>query len=140
MHTEKKELSILTQVNLQYIFTGSCFAISGIVGFFDTLPTLIINVVTALLAVCCLAHVMVARKEMDDEMSKEHLQRAQATVLTWSQMILALGFAVPLILRFADVQAQIGKTVTLCNMFLLILGMQHIATGLLFRRYEKEGY
>ncbi len=139
MRREKGELSVIRQVDFQLILTGLCFAVSGAAGMGGTLPGVIVNAIAAVCTVICMIRVVFSEKQADDEMSLEHLRRAWATTLLWSQVLLTIAFAVLLLLRIVNVQVKIEETVILCDIFLLILGSQHLATGVLFHKYEKEG-
>ncbi len=139
MQNGNRELSVIRQVDFQFILTGLCFAVSGVAGLCGTLPGLIVKVIAAVCAVICMVRVVFSEKQADDEMSLEHLRRARAVTLLWSQGLLMIAFAVLLFLCIVDVQLRIEETVILCDIFFLILGIQHLATGALFHKYEKEG-
>ncbi len=139
MRHEKRELSVIRQADFQYILTGLCFVVSGAAGLWGTLPGTIVNAIAAVCALICMIRVVFSEKQADDEMSLEHLRRARATTLLWSQMLLTIAFAALLLLRIVNVQFRIEETIVFCDIFLLILGIQHLATGVLFHKYEKEG-
>ncbi len=137
---EKRELSVIRQVDFQYILIGLCFVVSGVAGLCGTLPGTIVNAIAAVCAIVCLIRVAFCEKQADDEMCLEHLRRARATTLLWSQLLLSIAFAALLLLHIvAQVQFQIEETVVFCDIFLFILGIQHLVTGVLFHKYEKEG-
>lgn len=138
MKTEKKQMSIGSQTFLGKVVIGVLWLALGITDMFDGL---IMNIVHAAVFVGTLAVLVVvirANREEDDEMSDYNYMKAKAKTRDLMHFVYG-GAAVVSALVFGLLQnVDIYWAQVISGLFFILMGIQDIITGIIFRRLEAE--
>lgn len=134
----KKEMSIKNQMFWGKIFVGILWIGTGILGMVDTLPCNIVQMVCLLGGVVILTVLLKSKLEKDDEMSEHNYVKAQAKTNRIMHYVFCIAMiATPLIYKLMqDIDVSWVRVVS--QMFFILMGIQDISTGLVFRRLEAE--
>ena len=133
----KKTLSYTNRVKLEKIFLGIIWTVSGIVGFFDSIPALVVQIIAFAACIYTLLKISFMKKEGADEMAEQNMNRAKA--MTFDCMLLAYCCVSLFALLFLrEVNLTISLSQIISNLTFLSMGITHLAVGLIFRKYEEE--
>ena len=134
----EKKMSIKSQMFWGKIFAGMLWICTGIFGMIDTLACHIVQIVCLLGGILILSVLLKSKHEKDDEMSEYNYMKAQAKTTRVMHFVFCIGMiASPLVYKLLqDVDVSWIRVVS--QMFFLLIGVQDITTGLIFRRLEAE--
>ena len=133
----KKTLYYSDRVKLENTFLGLIWLITGLLGFWDSLISLAMKVVTMIACSYTLFKVMKAQKENADEMAEQNINRAKAFASDYTQITYCvLAIVAMLFLHDVELSVDLGKIIP--NITFICMGINHLVVGLAFRKFEEE--
>lgn len=140
MNNETSELNIGSQVFWGKIIPGILWVGAGITGMFKSISFQILHMIFLIVVVLMALRLMKAKCEKEDEMAKHNLIVAKAKtrdimhiVFCAASIFTALGFG---LLQIADIEISFPRIVA--RSFFILMGIQDIITGIIFRKLEAE--
>ena len=114
---KKETLSITQKYTIQYVINGCLWLLYSISNLISLKPIKIIGAVILFISAFCSFYTLLAKQESDDEMSIQHILSAKSMSLE----------------------------ILLCSMMIVgilsvFISASQILPGLLFLKFEKEGY
>lgn len=135
---KKEPMTIGRQMFWGKIFVGFAWIGTGISGMFDNLAASILRIACLVAAIVVMVVLMRVDLEEDDEMSQHNYTAANATtakvmhiVFCICSILCALGMGL-----LKDVEVPWNRVVP--QFFFLLMGIQNIITGVIFRKLEAE--
>ena len=132
------KMSVSAQSFLGKIVLGLLWIGVGITNIFDDLAMIIIHALLLVSTIIVLVVLLRANCEKDDEMSDYNYMQAKAKTRDLMHCVYA-GIAV--IVPFAVYllhNDNIFRTQTISALFFILMGVQDLITGIMFRRLEAE--
>jgi len=138
---ETKSLSVINQMNMLYLYSGFAWIAGGICMFFDGILPTILEIIAMLVIIVTHIFVMKAKKEAQDELSIKNYDKARSHAMTYMHIVCFLIIiALQVVGTFlSDSAMSIDVKGLLIPCFFLGIGIEYIITGLLFRKYERDG-
>ena len=138
MKKEKSQMSIGAQTFLGKTVIGLLWIGVGITDMFDSLVMNIVHAVLLVGTIVVLVVVMRANREEDDEMSDYNYMKAKARTRDLMHFVYC-GAAIVSALVFGLLQnVDIYWAQVISGMFFILMGVQDLITGIVFRRLEAE--
>jgi len=138
MKREKSQMSIGTQTFLGKTVIGLLWIGVGITDMFNSLIMNIVHAVLLVGSIVVLVVVIRATREEDDEMSAYNYMKAKARTRDLMYFVYC-GAAVTSALVFGLLQnADIYWAQVISGIFFILIGIQDLITGIVFRRLEAE--
>lgn len=135
----KKELMpIGKQIFLSKIFVGCTWIGSGAFGMFDNLVCNILHLLCLVAAVTFMVVLMRADLEEDDEMAEYNYTKANAKTTKVMHIIYCACSVLSIVVIYLLKDADILWYRVIPEMFFLLMGIQNIVTGIIFRKLEAE--
>lgn len=138
MKREKTPMSISTQSFWSSIVTGILWIGVGITDIFDSA---VINIINALLlagTLVVLIFFLRANREEDDEMSNYNHMKAKAKTRDLMHFVYCCAAIVSAVLFGLLRNADIYWPQVISGLFFILMGIQDLITGIVFRRLEAE--
>lgn len=129
MNKEKEPLSITQKYTIRYIVNGTLWFLYSVFNLFSSKPIRIIAAILLLISALCSFYTLFTKQESDDEMSLQHILVASSMSL---QIILCSMMIVGTISLFISFPFNL--------VYGFFVSGAQILPGLLFLKYEKEGY
>lgn len=137
---ENKSLSVLNQMNMLYLYSGFAWIVGGICMLFEGILPTILEIFAMLVIIITHIFVMKAKKEEQDELSIKNYDKARSHAMTYMHIVcFVIIIALQLIGTFLSDALSIDVKGLLVPCFFLGIGIEYIITGLLFRKYERDG-
>lgn len=137
---ENKSLSVLNQMNMLYLYSGFAWIVGGICMLFKGILPTILEIFAMLVIIITHIFVMKAKKEEQDELSIKNYDKARSHAMTYMHIVcFVIIIALQLIDTFLSDDLSIDVKGLLVPCFFLGIGIEYIITGLLFRKYERDG-
>lgn len=139
---ENKTLSVISQMNMLYLYSGAAWILGGIFMLFDeAILFTVLECIAMLVIVVTHIFVMRAKKESQDELSIRNYDKARSHALTYTHIV---AFLIIIALQivgtfFSDDTFNIDVKGLLVPCFFIGIGIEYIITGILFRKYERDG-
>ena len=138
MKKEKTPMSISTQSFWSSIVIGILWIGVGITDMFDGLVVNIVHAVLLASTIIVMVAIMKAKREEDDEMSDYNYMKAKAKTRDLMHFVYC-GSAIVSALVFGLLQnADIYWAQVISGLFFILMGIQDLITGIVFRRLEAE--
>ena len=135
---KKEPMPIGKQIFLSKIFVGCTWIGSGVFGMFDNLVCNILHLLCFAAAVTVMVVLMRTDLEEDDEMAEYNYTKANAKTTTVMHIIFCIGSVLSAIVVVLLKDANIPWYRVIPEMFFLLMGIQNIVTGIIFRKLEAE--
>ena len=133
----KKTLYYSDRVKLEKTFLGLIWLITGLLGFWDSLISLAMKVVTMIACSYTLLKVIRSKKENEDEMAEQNINRAKAFTSDYTQITCCvLAIVAMLFLNGVELSVDLGKIIP--NITFICMGINHLVVGFAFRKFEEE--
>lgn len=134
----EKKMSIKSQMFWGKTFVGIVWIIVGICGMINTLACNIIQIVLLVIGIVSMVVLMKSKHEEDDEMSEYNYMKAKANTTRVMHYVFCIAMvASPLVYALLrDVEVSWVRVVS--QLFFVLMGIQDITTGMIFRRLEAE--
>lgn len=126
---KKETLSITQKYTIQYVINGCLWLLYSISNLISLKPVKIIGAVILFISAFCSFYTLLAKQESDDEMSIQHILSAKSMsleILLCSMMIVGI---LSIFISFPFFKA-----------YGFFVSASQILPGLLFLKFEKEGY
>ena len=126
---KKETLSITQKYTIQYVINGCLWLLYSISNLISLKPVKIIGAVILFISAFCSFYTLLAKQESDDEMSIQHILSAKSMsleILLCSMMIVGI---LSVFISFPFFKA-----------YGFFVSASQILPGLLFLKFEKEGY
>lgn len=139
---ENKPLSVISQMNMLYLYSGAAWILGGIFMLLnDSILFTILECIAMLVIVVSHIFVMRAKKESQDELSIRNYDKARSHALTYMHIVVFLMVIALQIIGtfFYDNPISIDVKGLLIPCFFIGIGIEYIITGILFRKYERDG-
>lgn len=137
---ENKSLSVLNQMNMLYLYSGFAWIVGGVCMLFEGILPTILEIFAMLVIIITHIFVMKAKKEEQDELSIKNYDKARSHAMTYMHIAcFVIIIALQLIGTFLSDDLSIDVKGLLVPCFFLGIGIEYIITGLLFRKYERDG-
>lgn len=139
---ESKSMSVITQMNMLYLYSGIAWIFGGIFMLFnDNILCTILECIAMLVIVVSHIFVMRAKKEAQDELSIRNYDKARSHAVTYMHVVVFLIIIALQIIGtfFNDNSLSIDVKGLLIPSFFIGIGIEYIITGMLFRKYERDG-
>ena len=137
---DTKSLSVLNQMNMLYLYSGFAWIVGGICMLFEGILPTILEIFAMLVIIITHIFVMKAKKEEQDELSIKNYDKARSHAMTYMHIVcFVIIIALQLIGTFLTDNLGIDVKGLLVPCFFLGIGIEYIITGLLFRKYERDG-
>jgi len=139
---ENKSLSVINQMNMLYLYSGFAWILGGIFMLFnDSIICTILECVAMLVIIVSHIFVMRAKKESQDELSIRNYHKARSHAMTYMHIVV---FLIVIALQifgtfFSNNSLSIDVKGLLIPSFFIGIGIEYIITGILFRKYERDG-
>lgn len=133
----KKTLYYSDRVKLEKTFLGLIWLISGILGFFDSIISLVMQAAASITCIYALIKISTAKKENADEMAEQNMNRAKALALDYMQIVYC-GVAIIAIIFLRNVELSIGLNKIIPNITFIAMGINQLIVGFAFRKFEEE--
>ena len=133
----KKTLYYSDRVKLEKIFLGIIWLISGILGFFDGILSLVMQIAASITCIYALIKISISRKENADEMAEQNMNRAKALALDYMQIVYCC-LAIVAIIFLRNVELSIGLNKIIPNITFIAMGINQLIVGFAFRKFEEE--
>lgn len=138
MKQTSKQLSIAQQVFWGSIVVGILWIIIGITDMFNNTPAKIIHIILLLSTVAIVIFLMRANCEGQDEMSDYNYMKAKARTRDLMHYVFC-GAAIVSALTFGLLKhAAIDWPQVIVGIIFILMGIQDLITGIVFRRLEAE--
>lgn len=135
----KKELNITNQIRIRYAMHGIAWMIAGVFRFFDNTFCRGISILAFAISVVLLMKVVLANRELEDEMAEFNLYKAKAATMD------SLRILVCVVLIFIVVLTSFGLDVLSINVkdiivpiLFIVMGIENLLVGLFFNHFDKE--
>ena len=135
---KKEIMPIGKQIFLSKIFVGCTWIGSGAFGIFDNLACNILHLLCLAAAVTVMVVLMRADLEEDDEMAEYNYTKANAKTTTVMHIVFCAGSVLSAIVVGLLKDTNIPWHRVISEMFFLLMGIQNIVTGIIFRKLEAE--
>ena len=133
----KKTLYYSDRVKLEKIFFGIIWLISGILGFFDGILSLVMQIAASITCIYALIKISISKKENADEMAEQNMNRAKALALDYMQIVYCC-LAIIAIIFLRNVELSIGLNKVIPNITFIAMGINQLIVGFAFRKFEEE--
>ena len=133
----KKTLYYSDRVKLEKIFLGIIWLISGILGFFDGILSLVMQIAASITCIYALIKISISKKENADEMAEQNMNRAKALALDYMQIVYCC-LAIIAIIFLRNVELSIGLNKIIPNITFIAMGINQLIVGFAFRKFEEE--
>jgi hypothetical protein len=133
----KKTLYYSDRVKLEKIFLGIIWLISGILGFFDGILSLVMQIAASITCIYALIKISISKKENADEMAEQNMNRAKALALDYMQIVYCC-LAIIAIIFLRNVELSIGLNKIIPNITFIAMGINQLFVGFAFRKFEEE--
>lgn len=133
----KKKLYYSDRVKLEKTFLGVVWTISGVLGFWDGIISLVMQAIASVICIYTLLRVSFAQKEDADEMAEQNMNRAKALTHDYMQIVYCC-FAIAAILFLKNMKLAVSLSELIPNITFIVLGINHLVVGLTFRKLEEE--
>lgn len=135
---KKKPLSIGHQMFWGKIFVGCLWIAYAIIGLFDNIACDIISIAALAGGVIILVVLMRIDLEEDDEMSHHNYIEAKAKTTDVMHIVFCISsiFSAAIVVLLKKLGVE--NDVWIPNSFFLLMGIQNIVTGLIFKKLEAE--
>ena len=133
----KKTLYYSDRVKLEKTFLGLIWLISGILGFFDGILSLVMQIAASITCIYALLKISTAKKEKADEMAEQNMNRAKALALDHMQIVYCC-LAIIAIIFLRNVELSIGLNKIIPNITFIAMGINQLFVGFAFRKFEEE--
>ena len=133
----KKTLYYSDRVKLEKTFLGLIWLISGILGFFDGILSLVMQIAASFTCIYALLKISTAKKEKADEMAEQNMNRAKALALDYMQIVYCC-LAIIAIIFLRNVELSIGLNKIIPNITFIAMGINQLLVGFAFRKFEEE--
>lgn len=138
MKKEKSQMSVGAQTFWSKTVAGLLWIGVGITDMFDGLVMNIIHILLLVGAIAVFVVLMRANREEDDEMSDYNYMKAKAKTRNLMHYVYC-GGAILSALVFGLLQnADIYWAQVISGLFFILMGIQDLITGIVFRRLEAE--
>ena len=135
----KKQLSFFDYIKLEKTWHGFVWLVSGSLGFLGGFIYLISTLTALILCILILMRTLMAKKESPDEMAERNINRAKARAMDYMQLaclvLVLVGVAV---FSLFDIHLNITPSMLLLNATFILMGMNDLLVGILFKKYEDE--
>ena len=135
---EKKPLSIGSQMFWGKIFIGCLWIAYAVIGLFDNLVCDILGAAALAGGVIILVILMRIDLEEDDEMSHHNYIQAKAKTTDVMHIVFCLCSIFSAVIVVLLKKLGIENNAWISNSFFLLMGIQNLVTGLVFRELEAE--
>ena len=132
-----KTLYYSDRVKLEKIFLGIIWLISGILGFFDGILSLVMQIAASITCIYALIKISISKKENADEMAEQNMNRAKALALDYMQIVYCC-LAIIAIIFLRNVELSIGLNKIIPNITFIAMGINQLFVGFAFRKFEEE--
>ena len=132
-----KTLYYSDRVKLEKIFLGIIWLISGILGFFDGILSLVMQIAASITCIYALIKISISKKENADEMAEQNMNRAKALALDYMQIVYCC-LAIIAIIFLRNVELSIGLNKIIPNITFITMGINQLFVGFAFRKFEEE--
>ena len=133
----KKTLYYSDRVKLEKTFLGLIWLISGILGFFDGILSLVMQIAASITCIYALLKISTTKKEKADEMAEQNMNRAKALALDYMQIVYCC-LAIIAIIFLRNVELSIGLNKIIPNITFIVMGINQLFVGFAFRKFEEE--
>lgn len=133
----KKTLYYSDRVKLEKIFLGIIWLISGILGFFDGILSLVMQIAASITCIYALIKISISKKENADEMAEQNMNRAKALALDYMQIVYCC-LAIIAFIFLRNVELSIGLNKIIPNITFITMGINQLFVGFAFRKFEEE--
>lgn len=135
---KKEPLSIGTQMFWGKIFVGCAWIGYSVLGIFDYLVCDILQIACLLSAIVIMVVLMRIDLEEDDEMAEYNYTKAKAQTTKYMHIVFCVCSVLSAILVGLLKDAGIPWHRVIPEIFFLLMGIQNIITGIIFRKLEAE--
>ena len=135
---KKEPMSIGTQMFLGKIFVGCTWIGTGVFGMFDNLVCHIIRIICLVAAVTVMVVLMRVDLEEDDEMAEYNYTQANAKTTKYMHIVFCACSVLSAVAMFFLKDLDITWYRVIPELFFLLMGIQNIITGVIFRKLEAE--
>lgn len=136
MKKEKQAWSVGKQLFIGKTISGALWIGAGISGLFDTQAAQMINILFLAAVAILLVFFMRAKTEAHDEMSDMNFMLAKAKTRDVMQYLFCI-FACVLVVVFGLLESAVWNLPYLLRgIFFLLMGLQDLLTGVIFRKLE----
>ena len=135
---KKEPMSIGTQMFWGKIFVGCTWIGSGVFGIFDNLVCDILHIICLLSAIIVMVVLMRVDLEEDDEMAEYNYTKANAKTTRYMHIVYCVCSVLSAVVGGLLKDAGIPWHRVIPELFFLLMGIQNIITGVIFRKLEAE--
>ena len=135
---KKEQMSIGKQMFWGKIFAGCSWLGSGVFGMFDNLLCHGLHMLSLSSAIVVMVMLMRADLEEDDEMSEYNYTKANAKTTRYMHIVFCVCSVLSAIVFGLLKDADIPWHRVIPETFFLLMGIQNIITGIIFRKLEAE--
>lgn len=138
MKKEKTPMSISTHSFWSSIVIGILWISAGITDMFEGIVMNIIHILLLIGGIVILVVVMRANREEDDEMSDYNYMKAKAKTRDLMHIVYCCAAIISALVFGLLQNADIYWAQVISGLFFILMGIQDLITGIVFRRLEAE--
>lgn len=135
---EKKIMSVGNFMFWSKTVIGILWCLGAVMGCFEHIVCLAASCLFALAALMITLILRRTKREKDDELSLQNFTEARAKASTVMTVVFLIGIAIGTFSCFCLESLKLNWTRILMQVFYLMLGIQELSVGIIFKKLEAE--